>query len=128
MSRMTFWLPESASWIREEIKKTQREAEKLGVKLSEGAVILAALEQVWEKPPETCPPATSATAPAKQHKKRVVYFSNAAQEIVQTIEKIVHVKKLAGIKTSFSQEVCRMLQNQLLQTTTGRELDKKAIT
>jgi hypothetical protein len=122
MARLTIWIPKDLLWLKDKVREIQTAAEAEGIRLSEGSVILAALQQVWD------PPEKSVSAPAtrqrKKHKRRVMYFSNEHAWIAKKIEEIVETKKLAGIKTSFSHEVTRILKNQFLRTKHGEKFDR----
>ena len=58
--------------------------------------------------------------------KQTIVFTKEDEWLFETIQKIVEIKRLAGWKTSFSQEMVRLAKFGVLETL-GNDLEKKII-
>jgi hypothetical protein len=129
--RLSVWIPKADEWMLRTMDRLRKSAEEAGIPVTEGELVRLALEEYLLPKASDGDVAEyeskSKTPPAPKGNKRMIVFRKEFAEVLAKLDRIVQMKTLSGISTSFSYEVVRLVRNALTRTVTGSDLDRSIL-
>lgn len=115
-ARKTFYVRKQNLWLLQAIKAVLKECDEVGVRATDSDVIASALTEYLQKY-KKCDVVEKPKAIVNTELKKTVTCPTEKSWLFERIEQLVKIKQATGIHTSFSYEVCSLLQAALTSDT-----------
>lgn len=107
-ARKTIYIRKHNLWILQAIKEVLTKADELGIRCTDSDVVVNALTEYLQEYKKSNVKPLVKEPKGKVELKRTVTCPVQKEWLFQRVEELVKVKKLAGIHTSFSFELCNL--------------------
>ncbi len=116
MSRKTFYIKKEDKWLFGAIQALLKEADSLGLRVTESEVVVAALREYLKKYKNTSCNKLEAK-PQVTESKRTFMCPVKYTHLLDRVDDLVRIKRLGGVSSSFSYELAKLALAGLTGTT-----------